>query len=172
MVNRRTAGWGDKVEHGEVEQVTYDRPYRTYYNPYGQSAYMPADPVQMMLLAEGGWTIFKPINPLPAPKSVRTRDGGEFSFDVTGQDLSESERNRLNNRDKVTPQVVQQVAQAPTATYYTPTGTALHNLPADAENMKQYLAAGLSLDPPAGITGNDADAEDTSAVLETTLEEG
>lgn len=144
MATRRING--DEVAHGEVTEVTYDRPYRWFYNPYGDKAWLPADPVQMSLWMEGGWTLHKPRNPLKKPTSQKMRDGSVFEFSNSAADVSDAERVRLNRNPS-------QLSAAPTATYYTAEGTALNNLPADAASMADYLKAGLTLDPPVKTPG-------------------
>lgn len=128
---------GDVVAHGEVKFVTYDRPYRWYWNPYGTKAWLPADPAQMSLFMEGGWSLHKPAKPLELPDEMKALIAS------TSQDVTEAERLRMNSSPAERERAVQ-----PTATYYTKEGSALHNLPADPASMAEYLAAGLSLDNP------------------------
>lgn len=137
---------GDLVEHGEVvggdDGVTYNRPYRIFYNPYGVAARLPADAAQMSLWMEAGWALHKPANPLELPESMKQLIAS------TSQDVTEAERLRMNSSPAEREKAVQ-----PTATYYTREGSALHNLPADPQSMADYLAAGLSLDPPKETAG-------------------
>lgn len=132
---------GDLVEHGELvggdNGVTYNRPYRTFYNPYGVAARLPADAAQMSLWMEGGWTLHKPAKPLELPDEMKALIAS------TSQDVTEAERLRMSSSPAERERAVQ-----PTATYYTKEGSALHNLPADPASMAEYLAAGLSLDNP------------------------
>ncbi len=128
---------------GGVGEIEDDRPWRTYYNPYGDAHRLPSDPVQMSLYMEAGWTLHKPSHPLKRPVEQKMRDGSIFNFGSASQDVSESELARFNTTAESRAR-----HSAPTATYYTTEGTALENLPADPESMEKYLAAGLSLNPP------------------------
>jgi len=139
---------GDEVAHGEVGEVYYDRPYRWYYNPYGVKAWLPADPIQMSLFMEAGWSLHKPKNPLKQPTSQKMRDGTVYEYAIATQDLSEVEAKRM----KRSPSEVS-AAATPTATYYTKEGTALEGLPADPASMADYLKSGLTLDPPTKAAG-------------------
>lgn len=150
MVQRRVADGSHLLEDinsgqviGDEYVLTDNRPWRTYYNPYGEAHRFPADPVQMALLAEGGWTIFPPANPLPRPTSQKMRNGSVFEFASSGADPSPAEMARLNGGGQPVASV------APTATYYTAEGTAIPGLPADPQSMADYLKAGLTLNPPA-----------------------
>lgn len=133
---------GDKVAHGEVKSVTYNRPYRTYWNRYGESAEMPADPIQLMILMEQGWLLHKPTHIEKKPKFQVMKNGSRFEFSESAQEPTEAEVAKFNK----TPTAP--VSQAPTATYYTAEGTPLPNLPADPASMADYLKSGLSLNPP------------------------
>ncbi len=146
---------GDEVEHGELvggaDGVTYDRPYRWFWNPYGLKAWLPADPVQMSLWMEAGWSTSAPHSPLKRPATQKMRDGSIYEFATATHDPSAAEIARFNRNPG---ELQTAVAQAsPTATYYTKEGSALHNLPADPKSMADYLAAGLTLDPPAKALG-------------------
>lgn len=134
---------GDEVAHGEVKSVTYDRPYRTYWNPYGKSAYLPADPIQMSLFMEGGWMLHKPTNPLPEPTSRVMADGTIYEYASSANEVSEVEMKRMQRNPSE-----MQAAATPTATYYSANGDVLEGLPADPKSMKEYLELGLSLTPP------------------------
>lgn len=132
---------------GAVGPIEYDRPYRIFWNRYGEAFEFPADPAQFMLLIEQGWLVQKPRKPEPKPRFQVMRDGSHYEFSGTAQDVSEVERARMNK----TPS--SPAATQPTATYYTKDGNPLHNLPADPQSMSEYLAAGLTLDPPNKATG-------------------
>ncbi len=129
---------------GAVGEVTDDRAWRIYYNQYGEPHRLPADPAQLMVLMEQGWTLHKPQHPRKKPVTVTLANGTSYDFGTSAQDLTEAERRRMN-----TSPAQREAAVAPTATYYTATGSPVPNLPADPENMALYLASGLTLDPPA-----------------------
>jgi hypothetical protein len=151
---------GDLVEHGELvggdDGVTYDRPHRTFYNPYGLAAVLPADPIQMSIWMEAGWSLHKPSKPLEKPATQKMRDGSEFVFSTGAADVSEAEWERINASP-----TDRRVAAGPVATYWTAQGGELPNLPADPESMAKYLAAGLLLDPPSADKAPSAKARPT-----------
>ena len=63
----------------------------------------------------------------------------ELQGDLTRQGFTFSELKNLEQQLK--------------ATYYKADGTPLPNLPADSGSMKRYLARGLTLVPPNGVSG-------------------
>jgi len=138
---------GDKVAHGEVRDVTYDRPYRWYWNAYGEKFWMPADPVQALIFMEQGWSLQAPRKPEKKPTTHKMRNCSVYSFADATVDVSEVEQARMNR----TPGEVKKAV--PTATYYSANGDELPNLPADPESMKQYLELGLTLTPPTKTAG-------------------
>lgn len=144
MATRRING--DEVAHGEVREVTYDRPYKWFYSPYGVKAWLPADPIQQSLWMEGGWALIKPRSPMKRPTSQKMRDGSTYDYGSAAQDISPAELARFDKSTKAT-------IVTPTATYYTADGMAIPNLPADATSMVDYLKAGLTLDPPIKTAG-------------------
>lgn len=142
----KTAERGNGGAVGEIED---DRPWRTYWNQYGEGHRFPADAAQLMILMEQGWALYKPRSTVTKPKSQRMRDGSVFDLGIATQEVSESEWARI----KSSPDERRGRSLGPTATYYTAQGGELPNLPADPESMAQYLLAGLTLDPPAKAPG-------------------
>lgn len=129
--------------------LTYDRDYRTYWNRYGEPSVLPADPVQLMILMEQGWTLFEPTHPLEKPTEL---------IGAADPSVGETERiNRGGGRTVIT-------STAPTATYYSPNGDVLEGLPADPANMKEYFALGLSLTPPIKALGKSVKKPEPVAV--------
>lgn len=133
---------GENVAWAGLKEFKYDRPYRTYWNRYGETAYMPADPANLISFMEQGWTLFKPTHPEEKPTQQRMKDGTIFELAGASADLSDVERARINRTPGEAKQAV------PTATYYSAQGDAIPDLPADPESMKKYLELGLSLTPP------------------------
>ena len=128
---------------GDGSSLADDRPWRIYYNRYGESRRFPADPVQFQILTEQGWTVTKPRRPAVRPRQMKMRDGSIFDLNSAGNDVSEAESYRMQKVPNG------QANTGPTATYYSQNGDVLPNLPADPASMKAYLELGLSLTPPA-----------------------
>lgn len=137
---------GDKVAHGEVKEVWFDRPYRTMWNRFGEPSEMPADQVNLLDLLQQGWTMYEPpperVEQRPTGKLMR--NGSIFEFGATAQDVSAAERARIERNPSVSTGAV-----TPTATYYSPQGDKFEGWPADPESIRQYFALGFSLTPPA-----------------------
>lgn len=133
---------------GDGSTLADDRPWRIYYNQYGESRRFPADPVQFQILTEQGWTITKPRSPKAKPKTMKMRDGSIFDFGSAGNDVSQAEKYRMNKVPNG------QANTGPTATYYSQNGDVLPNLPADPASMKAYLEMGLSITPPANVAAS------------------
>lgn len=135
---------GDKVAHGEVQEVWFDRPYRTMWNRYGEPHEMPTDQNNLIDLLLQGWTMYDPPNPAEKPRAKLMRDGTIFDYGLTSQDVSDVERARMNRNPSVSTGMV-----TPTATYYSAQGDKFEGWPADPESIRQYLDLGFTLSPPA-----------------------
>lgn len=140
-------GNGDEVEHGEVSEVWFTRPYRTMWNPFGEPHEVPTDQANLIDLLLQGWTMIAPEHPRERPQGKLMRNGSIFYYEDSAKEVSDVERRRME-RDPSTV-MAQTQAPAPTATYYSPQGDKLEGLPADPESMAKYLELGLSLTPPA-----------------------
>lgn len=115
--------------------------WTTYYSPFGKEVRFPTNPELHQIRLNSGWLMSPPSEPVPTPASIQMADGTVFDLGSTGSDLSANERARLNNTQEPK-------AAGPTATYYSPQGDVLPNLPADPQSMREYLELGLSLTPP------------------------
>lgn len=127
---------------GDGDTLTDNRPWRVYYNRFGESRRLPADPVQFQLLTEQGWTVTKPRSPAKKPLTQKMRNGSIYEFNSASQEPTSAEWAKFNGG-------AAQVSVVPTATYYSQQGDVLPNLPADPASMKAYLEMGLSITPPA-----------------------
>lgn len=110
------------------------QPKATYWNRYGERFdKLPADLWSMQSFRKRGFTLSPPEHPEPKPDTdlVGISDwDGETVYDEAGRPTR-----------PVT-------SAGPMTTYYTAGGTPVEGL-ADPASMKEYLALGLTLDPPA-----------------------
>ena len=150
MAQQRVADGGSLITDlntgkvvGDGSTLTDDRPWRVYYNRFGESRRFPADPVQFQILTEQGWTIHKPRKAAAKPRTMKMRDGSIYDFGSTAAEPTSSELAKFNGGGTQ--------STAPTATYYSQHGDILPNLPADPASMKAYLEMGLSITPPANV---------------------
>lgn len=105
---------------------------RAYYNEYNERIVLPGDARNLEFYLEKGFT----LTPRPNP-SIRPTSGlvGVEDWDGTKQDV----------------QLEAAPPAAPVATYYTPDGHPVPNLPADPASMAAYMEQGLTLSPPAKL---------------------
>lgn len=142
---------GDKVEHWEVSEVTFDRPRRIMWNRWGEPHEVPIDPVSLLDWVSQGWTMHEPLHPEERPRAKKMRDGSIFEYSQGAADPTPAEKRRMvEGRDRAagTPAA----PASPVATYYSPQGDKFENWPADPASVKQYLELGFSLTPPAKTT--------------------
>ncbi len=144
-------GDGDQIEHGEVAEVWFDRPYRTMWSPYGDAHEVPTDQANLIDLLLQGWTMIAPEHPRERPTGKLMRNGSTFYYQDATRDVSEVERRRMD-RDPSTV-MAQTHAPTPTATYYSAQGDKFEGWPADPASIKEYLALGFSLTPPSRTRG-------------------
>jgi hypothetical protein len=135
---------GDEQEVGLVEEVYYDRSYRTLYNRWGDAHRVPSDPVTLSDLLQQGWTTSKPAHPEERPVGKQMADGSIFYYNTASQETSEVEIARINRNPSEMGK-----AAGPTATYYNTNGDAFGPWPADPESLKGYMEIGFTLTAPA-----------------------